>query len=186
MSKIRNAVFLTVLFCVGCGVRAPESAGAKLTPDHSVGTTAPPFKAATMDGTPVNFPADYKGKLVMLDFWATWCDPCMAAAPAIVKVYNDAHPRGLEILGISLDKPDGAAKIREVTAEKGMTWPQVYDGKGWEGQVVALYGVEAIPAAYLIDGDTGEILATGDSLHGDKLARTVEDALAKKDKKRLN
>jgi len=152
-------------------------------PDHSVGKTITPFKATRMDGVAVNFPADYKGKVVMLDFWATWCVPCMVSMPGLVKAYNDDHPKGLEVLGISLDQPNAADRVKSVTADKGMTWPQVYDGKYWKADVADLYGINAIPAAFLVDGDTGEILANGESLRGDGLAKTLDDALAKKAEK---
>jgi thiol-disulfide isomerase/thioredoxin len=153
-------------------------------PDHSVGKRITPFKATRMDGTAVNFPADYKGKVVMLDFWATWCGPCMMEVPGLVKGYNEFHPKGLEILGISLDQPNAAEKVKSVTADKGMTWPQVYDGKYWKAEVADLYGIQSIPAAFLVDGDTGEVLAAGNSLRGEMLAGTVKGALEKKGEKK--
>jgi thiol-disulfide isomerase/thioredoxin len=149
-------------------------------PDHSVGKKITPFKASRTDGTAVNFPADYKGKVVMLDFWATWCGPCMGEVPGLVKEYNEFHPKGFEILGISLDQPNAADKVKSVTVEKGMTWPQVYDGKFWKAEIADLYGINSIPSAFLVDGDTGEVLANGGSLRGDQLAATVKAALEKK------
>jgi thiol-disulfide isomerase/thioredoxin len=151
-----------------------------LPPNHGVGAKITPFKATRMDGKAVNFPADYNGKVVMLDFWATWCPPCMAEVPGLVSAYNEYHPKGVEILGISLDQPKAEDTIKKVTGEKGMTWPQVYDGKFWEADVAKLYGIEAIPAAYLVDGDTGEVLAAGASLRGEDLAKTFQAALDKK------
>jgi thiol-disulfide isomerase/thioredoxin len=152
-------------------------------PDHGVGKKITPFKATRTDGKEVSFPEDYKGKLVMLDFWATWCGPCMGEVPELVKNYNEYHPKGIEILGISLDQPDAAEKVKSVTADKGMTWPQVYDGKFWKAAVAEMYGIDSIPAAFLIDGDTGEIVAAGNSLRGEALAKTFESAVAKKEKK---
>jgi len=149
-------------------------------PDHSVGKKITPFKATRMDGTAVSFPADYKGKVVMLDFWATWCGPCMGEVPGLVKTYNEYHPKGMDILGISLDQPNAADKVKSVTADKGMTWPQVYDGKFWKAEVADMYAINSIPAAFLVDGDTGEILAAGNDLRGDNLAESVKKALAKK------
>jgi thiol-disulfide isomerase/thioredoxin len=149
-------------------------------PDHSVGKKITPFKATRTDGKAVNFPEDYKGKVVMLDFWATWCGPCMMEVPGLVKSYNEFHPKGMEILGISLDQPNAADKVKSVTAEKGMTWPQVYDGKFWKAEVADLYGIQSIPAAFLVDGDTGEILANENSLRGEELKATLTKALAKK------
>jgi len=86
----------------------------------------------------------------------------------------------VEILGISLDQPKAANQVKAVTAEKGMTWPQVYDGKFWKAEVAQKYGINSIPAAFLVDGDTGEILAAGGSLRGDNLAATLKKAVEKK------
>ena len=149
-------------------------------PDHSVGKTITAFAATRMDGTAVQFPGDYKGKIVMLDFWATWCGPCMAEVPNLVKTYNEYHAQGIEILGISLDQANAAAKIKSTTADNGMTWPQVYDGKYWDAEIAVKYGIDSIPAAFLVDGDTGEILAAGDTLRGTGLAKSFEAAVLKK------
>jgi thiol-disulfide isomerase/thioredoxin len=151
--------------------------------DLSVGKIITPFKAQKMDGKPVNFPADYKGKVVMLDFWATWCGPCMSEVPGLAKAYAEYHPKGVEILGISLDQPNSAPKIKQVTGENNMTWPQVYDGKFWQAEIAQLYNINSIPAAFLVDGDTGEILAAGNSLRGPGLEETFKAALEKKGKK---
>jgi thiol-disulfide isomerase/thioredoxin len=149
-------------------------------PDLSKGHKALTFKAEKMDGTQLNFPADYKGKLVILDFWATWCGPCMMEVPGLVKTYNEFHPKGVDVLGISLDQPDSADKVKSVTADKGMTWPQVYDGKFWKARIAQLYGIESIPHAFLIDGDTGQIVAEGTPLRGENLEKTLQTALDEK------
>ena len=151
-----------------------------LPPNHTVGAKITPFTAKRMDGKTVNFPADYKGKVVLLDFWATWCGPCMAEVPSLVQTYTTHRPNGLEILGISLDQPNAAKQVKSVTAEHGMTWPQVYDGRFWKAEVAQKYGIESIPAAFLVDGDTGEILATGGALRGARLEETIGKALEKK------
>ena len=161
-------------------VKVPEIA---LPPNHGVGQKITPFTAKRMDGKPVNFPADYKGKIVLLDFWATWCGPCMAEVDGLVSAYNEYRPQGVEILGISLDQPNAAKRVKAVTAEKDMAWPQVYDGKFWQAAVAQKYGINSIPAAFLVDGDTGEILATGGSLRGGNLAETLKKAVEKKGSK---
>ena len=78
--------------------------------------------------------------------------------------------------------PELSMKVKTVTAEKKMTWPQVYDGKSWQAAVAQLYGIESIPSTYLVDGDTGEILAADDALRGENLEKTLKQALAKKQK----
>ncbi len=144
------------------------------------GEKALSFKAIKIDGKPVDFPGDYKGKLVMIDFWATWCAPCMAEVPNLVKNFNEFHPKGFEVLGVSLDHEDSADQVKTVTAEKKMTWPQVYEGKFFDSAIGRQYKIETIPAAILVDGDTGMVLAIGNDLHGEKLADTLKNALAKK------
>jgi hypothetical protein len=85
-------------------------------------------------------------------------------------------------LGISLDQPDSADKVKTVTAQNQMTWPQVYDGKYWASAVAQLFGIDSIPHPFLIDGDTGKIVAEGDVLRGDELVNTLTAALAEKAK----
>ena len=138
------------------------------------------FKAKTTEGEDVDFPAGYKGKLVVLDFWATWCGPCVAELPHLTAAYEKFHAKGLEVLGISLDQADAEKELAAFTKKKKMPWPQVYDGKFWQAEVAKLYHVDSIPRAFLVDGDSGDILATGESLRGLELEKTLEKTLGKK------
>lgn len=135
------------------------------------------FEATNTTGAKVSFPADYKGKIVMLDFWATWCGPCVAEVPNLSAVYADLKPKGFEVLGISLDNERTQERLAQFTKDKNMTWPQICDGKGWEAELAKLYAVRAIPACFLVDGTTGKLIAKGTELRGASLRPTVEKAL---------
>ena len=137
------------------------------------------FKADTLAGRTVSFPDDYHGKLVLLDFWATWCPPCRAQVPYLVKAQNQYAGKDIAILGVSLDQLQrvGADRVERFVKDQKMSWDQVYqDGQKIAGQ----YGVNGIPAAFLVDGDTGAIVASGDDLHGDALLKTIELRLKEK------
>jgi thiol-disulfide isomerase/thioredoxin len=148
-------------------------------PNLSEGGKAVPFSANTLGGKSVKFPDDYKGKVVMLDFWATWCGPCVAELPNVLANYSKYHDKGFEILGISLDKENSETKLTSFTTERKMSWPQIYDGKWWQSRIATLYAVESIPFMLLVDGDTGEILS-GPATRGERLGPAIERALAKK------
>lgn len=145
----------------------------------AVGKPATVFKAKTTDGTAIDFPASFKGKVVLLDFWAIWCGPCIGELPHLTAAYQKFHDKGFEVLGISLDRPGDDKKLAAFTKDKNMPWPQVFDGKYWQAEVAQLYGVRSIPTAYLVDGDTGLVIANS-GLRGSQLEKTVADALAKK------
>jgi thiol-disulfide isomerase/thioredoxin len=104
------------------------------------------FKA--VDGSEVDI-AKLKGKVVLVDFWATWCGPCMMEVPHVVEAYKKLHDKGFEIIGISLDQNKEA--MLEVTKAKGMVWPQYFDGKGWKNEISSKFGIESIPAMWLVN-----------------------------------
>jgi peroxiredoxin len=121
----------------------------------SVGHAAPNFTTAGIDGNPVKL-SDYKGKYVMIDFWASWCVPCRQENPNVVRLYNQYKSKGLNILGISLDE-DKAAWHQAINADK-LTWQHASDLKKFDGPTERLYHVEAIPSNFIIDPQ-GNIVA---------------------------
>ncbi len=143
-------------------------------PDLAVGKRVVPFEATATGGSAVNFPGDYKKRVVLLYFWATWCGDCAREVPYLSHAYKQFHPSGLEVLGVSLDHADQGTELASFTREHEMEWPEIYDGKVWNAAIAQLYFVTHTPTPLLVDGDTGTILASGEDLLGDRLAQTLE------------
>ena len=131
----------------------------------TIGSQAPDFTQQTPTGKNVSL-ADFRGKYVLVDFWASWCGPCRQENPAIVKVYNTYKSRNFEILGVSLDDKKTRAKWVKAIADDQLPWVQVSDLLGWQNQAAKRYGVQSVPQNFLVD-PTGKIVAT--NLHGDEL-----------------
>jgi thiol-disulfide isomerase/thioredoxin len=101
-----------------------------------------------VDGSKVDL-KQMKGKVVLVDFWATWCGPCVAEVPSLKKVYEAYHAKGFEIVGISLD--DKKQDLLEFTKKKGMPWPQYFDGKHWNNDISFRFGINSVPTQWLVD-----------------------------------
>jgi thiol-disulfide isomerase/thioredoxin len=108
------------------------------------------IKFTAVDGTEVDL-SQMRGKVVLVDFWATWCGPCVGEVPHVVEAYKKYHDQGFEIVGISLDSDQ--KRLTDFISQKEMTWPQYFDGKGWKNKISSGYGIQAIPAMWLIDRD---------------------------------
>ncbi|TVR39724.1 MAG: TlpA family protein disulfide reductase [Cryomorphaceae bacterium] len=144
------------------------SAMAKLSP----GSEAPDIELADPNGKVIPL-SSLRGKVVLIDFWASWCKPCRVENPKVVKMYNEMKDKGFEIYGVSLDRDKD--KWVEAIQQDGLTWPQVSDLQFWNSAAAKLYNVSSIPHTVLIDRD-GKIVASG--LRGRALENKVEEMLA--------
>ena len=139
----------------------------------AVGQKFTDFEMASTDGKTVKL-SDYvgKGKVVLVDFWASWCGPCRREMPNLIDAYQRYKNKNFEIVGVSLDQ--SAEAWKEGIKKLKLTWPQMSDLKFWDCEGAKLYAVNSIPHTVLIDTD-GTIVARG--LHGDELQKTLEELL---------
>ena len=134
---------------------------------------APVFSVKSTKGEELSL-EKLKGKVVLLDFWASWCGPCRADMPEVRKIYKKYKSDQFVMIGINLDKDRRA--FEEYVQEEGITWPQYFDGSGWNNKVSRIYRVTGIPHSVLIDQD-GIIRATG--LRAARLSNAIGDLLKK-------
>jgi thiol-disulfide isomerase/thioredoxin len=129
------------------------------------------LKFTSEDGHDIDL-SKMRGKVVLVDFWATWCPPCRAEVPDVVATYKKYHDKGFEVLGISLDQDEDA--MRTFTQQNEMTWPQFFDGKGWDNKIASDFGIQSIPTMWLV-GKDGKIITVNAR---DDLSGQVAQALA--------
>jgi len=137
----------------------------------NIGNTAPDFTQNNVDDKPVSL-SDYRGKYLLVDFWASWCHPCRGENPNLVKAYAKYAKDGFEILGVSLDDQLTKEAWFKAIETDGLTWTNVSDLKGWNNQAAQLYGVRAVPTNYLID-PKGKIVAK--NLRGEELNKKLAE-----------
>jgi peroxiredoxin len=131
------------------------------------------FSVTNTAGQPLSA-AQYKGKVVLVDFWATWCELCDIELPNVLATYAKYHDQGFEIIGVSLDDDEG--KLQRYVKNQNIPWPQYFDGLHWQNKLAVKYGISDLPANFLID-TTGNVIAT--NLFGPNLPLAVAKALTK-------
>ncbi|MCI0693391.1 TlpA family protein disulfide reductase [candidate division KSB1 bacterium] len=139
----------------------------------NVGQLAPDFIAKDIKGNTITL-SGLKGKVVLLDFWATWCGPCLPEIPHLKKIYSDYRNKDFMVIGISLD--GDIADLQKFIDEQKIGWHQILSENGWEGKIARLYNITGIPSTYVIDRQ-GRIAFK--NLRGEKLRSSV-NALVEK------
>ena len=139
-----------------------------------IGKTVPDFSATDLDGNPISL-EQYRGKVVLLDFWAVWCGPCIAEMPNVKKVYDTYKHKGFDVIGISLDTDEEI--LRDYLKENEIPWRQVFSGEGWKSPVARQYHINSVPTPWLIDRD-GTLITH--QARGDMLERLVAEELKDK------
>lgn len=183
-SRSGRTRLLAALFLVGCttilGTRplisqqvvtepsGPHSPGAR-EPATSIWPTVTGRGLRTMDGDRLQV-ADLEGRWVLLDFWATWCAPCIAELPTLRSIAERYPPERLLLLGVSMNR-SSRATVRAWLQRQRATWPQMHDGRGFDGPAAQALGVETLPRTLLVDPD-GRIVAV--DLRGNELLATIE------------
>ncbi|MGV3528076.1 MAG: redoxin domain-containing protein [Flavisolibacter sp.] len=135
----------------------------------STGESMLNFTQNDTEGQPVRF-ADFKGKYVFVDFWASWCGPCRAENPNVLKAYEKYKDKDFTVIGISLD--ENGDKWKKAIVDDKMPWTQLSDLKGWENEVSTYYGIQGIPSSLLVDPQ-GKIIAR--NLRGEGLNKKLSE-----------
>lgn len=135
------------------------------------GSRAPDFTLNDPKGNPVTM-SSVKGKVKIIDFWASWCGPCRLNNPALRKLYDEFHEKGLEIIGVSLDTDKESWEM--AIENDGLVWVNVSSLKGWDCETISLYSISGVPSLFVLD-ENNNIMATG--LRGEQLRKFIEEYL---------
>lgn len=138
-----------------------------------IGKVAPNFSAPDPNGKEIAL-NDIKGKVTIIDFWASWCKPCRRENPNVVKLYEKYHDKGLEIISVSLDKEGQKNRWIKAIEDDNLTWHNISNLKFWSDPIAKMYNVRSIPATFILD-ESGTIVAK--KLRGAALERKVEELL---------
>ena len=138
-----------------------------------IGNVAPNFRALNPEGQTLAL-NDVKGKVTIIDFWASWCGPCRRENPNVVKLYKTYHNKGLEIIGVSLDREGQKDRWLKAIEDDQLTWHHVSNLKFWQDPIAKLYNVRSIPATFILDAD-GKIIAK--NLRGPALENKIAELL---------
>ncbi len=144
-------------FCVSVLVLCSAALWSSVALGLAVGDKPPELSGKNGKGEKVDL-TDFKGKIVVVDFWATWCGPCMAEAPHMVQINKTYSADGLQILGVSLDTD--RQNMMDVAKQSGFEWPQIFGGQNWDSPQAKSWGIHSIPCTFII-GPEGTVLWTG-------------------------
>jgi thiol-disulfide isomerase/thioredoxin len=151
---LTNILFMKYIFVLICLL-----ATTILYAQPKVGQTSPEIAMKDINGK-VHKLSDLKGKVVLIDFWASWCGPCRKTMPGLVSLYQQYKSKGFEIYGISID--DNKAAWKKAVADDKITWLQVNEPGGWNGATATAWNLEQIPASFLLDKN-GKVIAVDPS-----------------------
>jgi peroxiredoxin len=141
----------------------------------SIGAVAPDFSQPDVNGKQVKL-SDFRGKYILVDFWASWCGPCRQENPNVVRIYNQFKDKNFTILGVSLDRPGAKQAWLKAIEDDKLAWTQVSDLNFWKNEAAVKYGIQAIPQNFLLDPQ-GKILAK--NLTGENLESALSEILSK-------